>query len=86
MPTDKDRLKDTRTHLAESRMTLNEWVGIRQQIKPTEEDPNTETGQEPKPYLDEELNEEPMLENQGRRYTLKERRAPRRFRKKSVYC
>ena len=28
---------------------------------------------------DEELNEEPVVENQGRRYALRERRAPRRY-------
>ena len=37
------------------------------------------TGQDPESDSNEEPIEEPVAENQGRRYDLRERRAPRRF-------
>ena len=60
-------------------MTLEKPVGFGAETEPTEEkeeEANTGTGQDPESDLDEEQMEKPMLENQGRRYPLRERRFP----------
>ena len=81
----KNKLEDTCIHtfgnrmLASYRMTLDQPTGLVAKTEPTEEDPDTETKQDPEPDSDKEPDEELVLENPGRRYSLKERRIPRRF-------
>ena len=80
--TDRDQLEETRVYTDESRISIEdqyEPTGFRQETEATGRGQNAETGQDPESDSDEEPTEEPVAENQGRRYPLRERRAPRRF-------
>ena len=70
-----------RTQLTESRLTLEEPTGYGEEAEPVDEAEEVETGtdQDPESDSDEEDTLEPVAESQGRRYPLRERRAPRRF-------
>ena len=73
---------EIRTHPAESRLTLEEPASHDQDTEPaTEEAEGAENGtdQDPESDSDEEEILEPVAESQGRRYPLRERRAPQRF-------
>ena len=72
---------ETRTHPAESRLTLEEPAGYGEDAEPVEEAEEIETGtdQDPESESDEEEILEPFAESQGRSYPLRERKAPRRF-------
>ena len=80
--TDRDRLKETRVYPDRSLTPIGEqyeMAGFGQETGATGRGQNAETEQDPESDSDEESNEEPVTENQGRRYPLRERRAPRRF-------
>mgnify|MGYP000356061628 CR=1 FL=1 len=79
MSTDRDRLEETRVHPYGSRISVKEQYepdGFGQETEATERGQNAETGQDPKLDSDEEPIEESVVENQGRRYPLRERIAP----------
>ena len=64
-----------------SRLTLEEPAGYEEVAEPGEEaeEVETRTDQDPEPDSDEEEILESVAESQGRRYPLRERKAPRRF-------
>ena len=72
---------EIRTNPAESRLTLEEPAGYGEDAESVEEAEAGEIGtdQDPESDSDEEEILEPVAESQGRRYPLRERRAPRRF-------
>ena len=74
--TDRDKWENTRNHPVGGRMTVDEPAKFGQRTEPTEEDPDIETKQDPEPDSHKEPDEELVLENQGRRYSLRERRIP----------
>ena len=81
-------LEDTRTHPVGSRMSTedhDEPAGFEQRTESTEEESDTGTEQDPKSDSNEEQMVEPVVENQGRRYPLRERRPPIDFRMQSMF-
>ena len=79
---DGDWLDGSRIHPVGSQMPVEDHSGppgFRQETGLTEGERGAETRQDPKLDLDEEPTEEPMVENQGRSYPLRERRPPRIF-------
>ena len=77
--TNRDRLEWTRIYLDKRRIPVEEQyepAGFGQETEATGGGRNTETGEDPESDSDEEPTEEPVVENQGRRYPLRERRAP----------
>ena len=73
--TDRDRLEETRVYPDENRILVGkqyEPAGFGQEIEATRRGQNTKTGQDPESDSDEE----PVAENQGRRYPLREREEP----------
>ena len=77
--TDRDRLEEARVYSDGNRIPVGEQYepfGFRQETEATGRGQNAETGQDPKLDSDEEPIEESVVENQGRRYPLRERIAP----------
>ena len=71
--TDRDRLEETRVYPDGIRTTVEEQyepTEFGQETKSTRRDQNAETGQDLESNSDEELIEEPVVENQGQRYPL----------------
>ena len=80
--TDRDWLEETRLYPDRSRILVEEQyepARFGQETESTRGGQNAGTGQDPESDSDEELTEEPVAENQGWRYPLRKRRAPRRF-------
>ena len=77
--TDRDQLEETRFYSDEIRVPVEEQyepARFRQETEAIGGDQNTETGEDPESDSDEELTEELVTENQGRRYPLREREEP----------
>ena len=80
--TDRDLLKETRVYPDRNQIQVGDQyvpAGSGQETEEIRRGQNVETGQDPDSDSDEELTEKPVAKNQGRRYPLRERRAPRRF-------
>ena len=79
---DRDRLEETRAHPDGSQISIEDQYepdGFGQETEATRTNQNAKTGQDPESDSDEEPTEVPVVENQGRRYPLREKRAPQRF-------
>ena len=76
-------MEDVRTHPVGSRTLTKEHdesVRFGQRTESTEDkESNTRTRQDPESDSDEEVTEELVIENQGWRYSLRDRRVPQRF-------
>ena len=79
--TGKDRFYEEQSQPARDRLALEDPTEDGEQTEPVDEELEGDTGTGPDPEMDsdEEQTEEPAAEAQGRRYPLRERRAPRRF-------